>query len=81
MADNSRTKKELEELAGEYRADWSQFDGRMFQSEVCCIADRIIENDRAVSELYKLGAEYRRDWSDVDGRMIASELYYVAGML
>ena len=85
MSDTTNTpntpKEELHKLAQEYRNDWGDFDGRMFQSEVCCIADNITDNDKAKKELRKLGAEYRADWSGVDGRMVASELYCIADTL
>jgi hypothetical protein len=74
-------KTQLYILGDTYRNDWSDFDGRLFQSEVCDIADQITDNDDAKQKLYDLGQQYREDWSWVDGREIRDELYDIANML
>ena len=74
-------KERLYELGERYRNDWSDFDGRVFESEVCCIADDIHDNIDAQTKLYNLGAAYWEDWSQVDGRTVQRQLDDIADSL
>ena len=71
-------KQRLYELGERYRNDWSHFDGRVFESEVQCIADDIHDNNDAKTALYNLGAAYWGDWSQVDGRTVQRQLDSIA---